>query len=273
MRFNLIAPALTVALVPMVAAAQAQTKNDNWSGTIGLMTVAMPSYLGSNQYRVKALPLLQMEYRNRAYFGGSTGGTGAGVGYYIVRNSAVTVSTEIAGSPDRLERHGDGLAGMGKRSSGTFAGSNVSYQVGSLTAGAGVQVGLGKDEGSTASLALSTKHYYAQKWMLGLSTGATFANRQNMEYEFGVSSEQATRRQALIQGGDSRLDWTDAGSYDPGNGLKQATASVSLGYLMRKNVTAMAFANGSRLGSQASDSPLARQRNSIVGGVGMAYGF
>jgi outer membrane scaffolding protein for murein synthesis (MipA/OmpV family) len=273
MRTTLIGPALTVAFVPMVAAAQAQMKTDNWSGNIGISTVALPSYAGSNQYRVKAFPILSLEYKQRAYLGGAMGGTGAGAGVYVIRNPTFTWSTEISGAPERFERYGDGLAGMGRRGAATYAGSNVSFQLGAVTAGAGVQLGLGNDEGSTASLALSTKHNYGHRWMLGLSTGATFANSESMAYDFGVSPEQAARRQALIAAGDSRLDWRDAGSYDPGSGLKQAQASLSLGYLMREHVTALAFANVSRLGSEAADSPLARNRNAIVGGLGIAYGF
>ena len=276
MRSTLIAPALTVALVPVVAAAQVQqvhTKADNWAGTIGISTVALPSYVGSNQYRVKAFPIFELEFKQRAYLGGAMGGTGAGAGVYVIRNPTFTWSTEISGAPERFERYGDGLAGMGRRGAATYAGSNVSYQLGSVTAGAGVQLGLGSEEGSTASLALSTKHHYGNRWMLGLSTGATFANSQNMAYDFAVSPEQAARRQALINSGDSRLDWRDAGSYDPGRGLKQAQASISLGYVLRDRTTALMFANGSRLGSEAADSPLTRNRNAIVGGVGIAYGF
>ena len=273
MRINLIAPALTIAIVPTMAVAQTQANNDSWAGNIGIATVAMPTYMGSNQYRVRAVPILSLEYKNRAFLGGAMGGTGAGAGVYLVRSSNLMWTTQITGSPERFERHGDGLAGMGRRGAATFAASDMSYTSGSITAGANVQVGLGSDEGSTASVSLSSKHVYARRWILGASTGATFANSTNMAYDFGVTPAQAGKRLSLIQAGDSRLDWRDVGSYDPGRGLKQATASLSLGYQLREKVTTMAFVNGTRLGREAADSPLARNRNAIVGGVGMAYGF
>src|SRR5690349_2180249 len=87
MRFNLIAPALTTLLVPTIVAAQTRAANDTWAGNIGLATVAMPTYLGSNQYRVRALPILSLEFKQRAFLGGAMGGTGAGAGVYLVRNS------------------------------------------------------------------------------------------------------------------------------------------------------------------------------------------
>ena len=275
MRFNLIAPALTVALVPVVAAAQApvHANTDWWAGTVGLATVAMPTYMGSNQYRVRAVPIISLEFKDRAFLGAASNGIGAGAGVYLVRRSNLMVTTEITGSPERVERHGDGLAGMGRRGGATFAQSDVSYTSGSITAGTSVAVGLGRDEGSTASLSLSSKHVYGRRWILGASTGATFATSTNMAYDFGITPEQAATRRGLIQSGDSRLDWRDAGSYDPGRGLKQATASLSLGYQLRDKVTTMAFVNGTRLGREAADSPLARNRNALVGGIGMAYGF
>ena len=275
MRINLIAPALTIALVPAMAAAQTQPRanNDAWAGTIGLATVAMPTYMGSNQYKVVAVPLISLEFKERAFLGAASNGIGAGAGVYLVRRSNLMVTTEVTGSPERIERHGNGLAGMGRRSGATFSQSDVSYTSGSITAGASVALGLGNDEGSTASLSLSSKHVYGKRWIVGASTGATFANSANMAYDFGITPEQASKRQTLIQSGDSRLDWRDAGSYDPGRGLKQATASMSLGYQLREKVTTMAFINGTRLGREAADSPLARNRNAIVGGIGMAYGF
>lgn len=273
MRINLIAPALAVGLVPAMVAAQTQASNDVWAGNIGVATVAMPTYIGSNQYRVRAVPMLSLEYKNRAFLGGAMGGTGAGAGVYLVRSSNLMWTTQVTGAAQRFERYGDGLAGMGRRGAATFAASDVSVTSGAITAGANVQVGLGSEEGSTASLSLSSKHIYARRWILGASTGATFANSTNMAYDFGITPEQAGKRLALIQSGDSRLNWRDAGAYDPGRGLKQATASLSLGYQLRDKVTTMAFVNGTRLGREAADSPLARNRNALVGGVGMAYGF
>ena len=272
MRFTTIFSAITV-LAPAMAHAQTQANNDIWSGNIGMSTAVMPTYLGSNRYIVRAFPILSLEYKNRAYLGGSVAGTGAGAGVYLVRNSAFSWATEISGAPERLESKGDGLAGMGKRGAATYAATSVSYNLGAITTGAAVAIGLGSDEGSTGSINASTKKVFGSRWIAGLSTGATFANSENMAYDFGVSPEQATRRQGLIDAGDSRLSLSDAGAHDPKAGLKQMQVSTSLGYLLSDRTTAMFFASGTRLGQQAADSPLTRQRNGVVAGMGIAYGF
>jgi len=270
MRATLILPAIILA--PVVASAQTKTDTRSWSGSIGISTVALPTYMGSNRYRVKAFPIFALEFNERFYIGGAQGGTGAGAGGYLVRNSAFTWAAEISGAPEREESYGDGLAGMGRRGAATFLGNNISYSLGPVTAGARVALGLG-DEGSTAAVNLETKHRYGRRWMAGVSTGATVANSRNMNYDFGVSTDQAIRRQALIDEGDSRLYGHDGRTYAPKGGLKHMQATGSLGFLLTHHTTLLAFASGSRLGHEAAESPLTRQRNGVVAGMGIAYGF
>ena len=274
MKFAALIPAAVVVLVPEIATAQnPQNQTKNWNSQIGVSTAVLPTYMGSNQYQVKVLPIFSLEIKERIYVGGAMGGTGAGTGVYLVRNPVFTLSTGITGAPVRKESYGDGLAGMGRRGAATYAQSNVSYQLGSVTAGAGVSIGLGHDEGSTAALNLATKHVIGRRFIVGLSTGATFANSENMVYDFGVSSDQAVRRQSLIAAGDSRLHADEGLAYAPKEGLKQAQVSTTLGYLINPRTTVIGFAMGSRLGTEASDSPLARQRNSLVAGLGLAFGI
>lgn len=272
MQRSMILPAILV-LAPALAAAQGGGNAKTWSSTIGVGTVAMPTYSGSNRYRVRAVPLLQLEFKDRAYLGASTGGTGGGVGFYMIRRSSLSWSAELSTAGKRRESFGDGLAGMGTRDGGNFVGNNVSYRVGSLTAGAGVAIGLGKNEGATGSVNAESRHRIGNRWIAGVSTGATFANSDNMTFDFGVNAVQANRRQALIAAGDSRLSVSDGGMYAPKGGLKQAQVGTSLGFLISARTTAMAFASGTRLGREAADSPLTRKRNGIVAGLGIAYGI
>ena len=123
------------------------------------------------------------------------------------------------------------------------------------------------------SVNAATQHHMGNRWIAGVSTGATFANKDNMAFDFGINSTQAGRRQALIAAGDSRLYANDGRTYSPKGGLKQAQVSTSLGFLISGRTTAMAFASGTRLGSEAANSPLTRKRNGVVAGLGIAYGI
>ena len=272
MQRSIIFPAVLL-LTPAIATAQQGNQPKNWSSSIGIGTVAMPTYTGSNRYRVRPVPLLQLEFKERVYVGSSTGGVGGGMGVYLIRGSSLTWSTELSTAGKRRESFGDGLAGMGTRNAGTFVGNNVSYRAGMFTAAANVAIGLGKDEGSTGSVVLDSKHVFGRRWIASVSSGATFADKDNMAFDFGISSRQAGRRQALIAAGDSRLSAGDGSIYAPKGGLKQAQVGTSLGFLITNRATAMAFGSGTRLGREAAASPLTRKRNGVTAGLGIVYGI
>src|SRR6187551_1035159 len=121
MQRSIIFPAVLL-LAPAIATAQQGNQPKNWSSSIGIGTVAMPTYTGSNRYRVRPVPLLQLEFKERVYVGSSTGGVGGGMGVYLIRGSSLTWSTELSTAGKRRESFGDGLAGMGTRNAGTFVG-------------------------------------------------------------------------------------------------------------------------------------------------------
>jgi MipA family protein len=275
MRFPTILPAVLLS-VPVLAGAQAEnpttTSTKPWTANLGIAAVAMPGYSGSNRYRIRPSPIIQVEYKERAYFGSSVSGVGGGVGVYMVRTPTLAWAAEVSSAGRRRESYGDGLAGMGTRSGGTMVGTNASYRVRSTTLGVAASAGL-KDEGVTATVNLDTKRRMGRRMIASFATGATFSDHESMAFDFGVSPVQAIRRQALIASGDSRLSPTEGGIYAPKGGLKQAQVSTSLGYMLTKRTSAMAFVTGTRLGSEAAASPLTRQRNGLMGGLGMAFGI
>ena len=245
----------------------------SWTGLVGVGVGAMPKYVGSDEYRVLPLPIVQLEYRGRFYLGGSQSGTGAGIGAYVVRTPSLSVDVGLSGSESRPESRGDALAGMGKRSASSFASAGAAYRRGIVMATAGLSVGLGKDEGSIGTLGLGSELPIARRWIAGVSTGVSFADARNMAFDFGVTNAQSAARQALHDAGDPRLDGIDVAAYSPDAGLKEARGAASLAYLLTDRSRVMLFAQGTRLSSEAARSPLVRSRTGVVSGVALAYGF
>lgn len=242
------------------------------SGAVGIGLIAFPKYTGSDEYRVLPVPIVQLEYRGR-YFLGSQTDIGGAVGAYIVRSPSFTWQVGLDGGQSRPESRGDALAGMGRRSASAFGTTGVSYRVGFLAASAGVSLGLGADDGSYGSLSLSTQRRLGARWEGRLATGANFADRRNMAFEFGVTEDQATRRRALIAAGDPRLHGVEGGSYTPAAGLKDARVMGMLSYAMTPRTRAMLFARATHLSDEAARSPLVRERDGVASGVMLAYGF
>src|SRR5829696_9747208 len=96
-----------VVAIAAASSAQAQAPcadcQRSFTGTIGLGVVALPSYSGSDEYRVLPMPVVQLEYKQRVFVGGSRLGTGAGIGAYLVRSSRFSWDVGIAGTEARPE--------------------------------------------------------------------------------------------------------------------------------------------------------------------------
>jgi len=245
----------------------------SFTGIVGVGVAALPRYVGSDEYRVLPVPVVQLEYRGRAYLGGSRGSMAPGIGAFLVRTPALTWDVGLSGEMARPESRGDALAGMGKRSAASFAATSVAYRLGVVTATAGMAVGLGNDAGTYGSVGVASELPLARRWVAGVSTGVTFADARNMAFDFGVTSEQSAARHALLAAGDTRLRGIDAGAYAPGAGLKDARGGASLAYLLTARSRVVLFAQGTRLSSEAARSPLVRARTGVVTGAALGYGF
>lgn len=90
-----------------------------------------------------------------------------------------------------------------------------------------------------------------------------------MQYHFGIDASQALRRHALIAANVPRLGAGDGGPHTADAGLKSVGLSGSLGYMLSNNWTVLEFLSVNRLGGGASQSPLVRQRVSLVTGAGL----
>jgi MipA family protein len=269
--------AALVASLAATASLHAQDATRSFTGAIGVGVVAMPKYPGSDEYRVLPMPVGQLEYKNRLFVGASKSGVGGGIGAYVVRSQSFVWDVTLSGAESRAEGRGDALAGMGKRSGASYAGSAVSYRAGSalgtVTASGGLSVGLGHDEGTYGTLGLAAERSFARRWTAGVSTGATIADARSMAFDFGVTGEQSATRHALIAAHDPRLAGIDGRAFAPGAGLRELRGGASVGYALSPRSRVLAFAQATRLGDEASRSPLVRQRTGVASGMAIAYGF
>ena len=269
-----VAALLTIATAGIAHAQDASTPaRPGVTGFVGAAVVALPRYTGSDEYRVIAVPIGQLEYKGRLYLGGSQGGVAPGVGAHIVRTPSLTWDVGLSGAGSRPESRGDALAGMGKRSAASFATTGVAYRLAVVQASAGVAVGLGKDEGSYGTFALGTELPIARRWVAGASTTAIFADARHMAFDFGVTGEQSAARRTLLDAGDPRLRGIDVAAYAPDAGLKETRTAGSLAYLLTPRSRLVLFAQSSTLSGEAGRSPLVRKRSGVMSGVAFGYGF
>lgn len=273
MRFHTVSRSLSAVALLSATAAVAQAQGRSWSGTVGTGAVAAPKYAGGEDYRTIPIPYIQLQYRDRITLGVLPSGLGAGIGANLVRSQSFTWDAALSGVGGRRERYGAALAGMGDQKGTGTAATSVAYSTGHLTTGASVAAGLAEGSGVTGTVNAGIQRQLFSRWLAGVSAAATFADADNMAYDFGVTDEQAARRRSLIGRNDARLRSGDDRAFRPGSGLKQTVSSASLGYALSDRTRLMAFAQTTWLSDEAARSSIVRDRTSTSGGAMIVYGF
>ena len=232
--------------------------------TLGAGVMTAPRYEGSDEYRVSPLPLASMEISDKVYLGFGSAGV------YLLREQGFTGKFGVALSGSRSGDRADALAGTDKRSIGAFSISTIGYHTGWIDAGITGARSLGQ-HGYSMRGDFGVTLPVTRRFSLGLAMNATFSDRRNMSFDFGVSRREAARRSELIARGDRRLRTGEDRAYRPGAGLRSIGLGRTIGLQIGHRWGLVGVAALSRLGSQAAGSPLVRSRNGAAGGVGITF--
>lgn len=258
-------------ITPAALAAQEAPPTSAWNVMVGGGALVLPRYPGSDEQRVFPFPMTQVTYRNRAYLGPSPTGTGVGLGAWVVRTARVGLAAEVGFLDGRPASRADALTGMEDRDVVATTSLSLGYSVKAFEAGLSVTQGLNDGAGLLAGARVAFNRPLGRRLIATAGLGAAFANTRQMRRDFAVSPEEANRRQALIDGGDTRLRADEGAAYSPDGGLRHVGASLSLMYLVSPRWALMGFGGVDRLGGEAAASPLVRRRAQVTGGIGLGY--
>jgi outer membrane scaffolding protein for murein synthesis (MipA/OmpV family) len=245
----------------------------HWRGSVGALGGSLASYYGGDARRTLAGPVLGLAYKERLLIGTTTnGGLGGGV-EMIVRQGIVGTSLGLTGVEARPEDRGDALAGMDDRSGAVFGTVGLVVRAGLARATATTAVGLRHNAGLLETLGLQVGGTVAPRLVATVGGAATFADRDNMAFDFGITDEQAARRRELIAAGDRRLRAGDTTTFSPKSGLKEMRGTVQLAYTIRGPWQAVGLVSVGSLSRDIADSPLARTRSAVTTAFGVTFGF
>jgi outer membrane scaffolding protein for murein synthesis (MipA/OmpV family) len=269
--------ALTTAFIATPAATmpaqQPSGQHGDWQGFVGLVGGSVGSYYGSDARRTLGAPLVGLVYKQRLLIGTTTsGGLGGGIEYLVTRG-ALQTSLGVSGVERRNEDRGDALAGMADRSGGVYGTAAVGLAVGPAAVTSSTAIGFTRDAGVMQTLGLQVGGTVMPRVVVNVGSAVTFANRNNMAFDFGVTDGQAARRRALIAAGDGRLRESDALRFTPEGGFKEMRETAQLAYQLRGAWRAVGVVSHGRLASAVTHSPLARKRDALTVAAGLAYSF
>lgn len=230
------------------AAAQGRPAAE-WSFSLGAGVMYAPDYEGSNDYKVTALPIVELSWRDRVRL--TTKG-GPGLIATAFKADGFQVDVGVRYNFGRDEDDNKALKGLGDLGGGAIGSVRLGYDIGPVGLGMEVARDIGGDrDGLTATL----KADYAVKLFNGrariaVTPHVTWADDAYMSSTFGITSAQAARSARHYN------------RFDAEGGFKDAGIAMTAGYIFTPAISGFGRVGYSRLLGDAADSPLVNREGS-----------
>jgi MipA family protein len=175
---------------------------------VGQGALSGPAYLGSNERKTRAVPLINARWRN-----GWFAGTG-GIGYRFDTGTPLSAGVRLTADLGRDEDDADALLGMGDIKARPEMGVFASYKLmPNLHVGSSLRYGSGNDrEGLLLDVSLRGGLQIVSPHRLVSGLALSFANTNAMQSAFGVEAEQS-----LLSG---------YALYNPGSSLRDVSMQL-----------------------------------------------
>ena len=247
-------------------AAQAAGTPDSktWDIRLGAGALVRPDYEGSNDYKVSALPLVDVNYRDTVFLHTTT----LGANVFTLRgpgpNDKLQFGPLLRYQFGRDADANDVLHGLGDIDAGFELGAFVNYRAGPWSAGltAFRDISDAYDGGMTVQLKGGYMYPIGPRLRLRTEISSTWADDNYTESFFGITALQA-RRSGLRQ-------------YQAEGGFKDVGLSFGLDYSLTDHWGLSGLLGFKRLLGDAADSPLVEDEGSadqFSAGLLLSYKF
>lgn len=248
------------ATTPAFAQAPAETRGD-WRVNLGAIGFATPSYEGSNSYKARALPIVDVEWRETVFLSAERG---LGANVVTLRDpggrGAFRAGPFVNYRFSRDQGDDDDLRGMGDVKDGVDLGAFASYDFGPLGLRVAGRRNVSHSElGGTIDLGLRYRVPVGGT-MIGVGPSATWADSDYMQSYFGVTAAQSAA--------------SGMRAYAPSSGFKDVGLSANAVHPLGGNWALTGLGGYKRLIGDAADSPLVKDRgtpNQFRVGLGITY--
>lgn len=222
--------------------------------TIGLGTAYAPRYEGSDDYKARALPLIN--YRNGRFFAGALGG----VGYNFASTPELEFGPVLSYRPGRDESDAVRLRGLGDIDASADLGAFVRWNLRPFFLHASVKKGISGDvKGTHARFGAGYALTLAPTDRLVFDASAEWSDAKEMQAWFGVTPAQALR--------------SGMPAYQADAGIRRYGVGVNWTHTFNAQWFSTVGVGLYRLGNQAANSPITVDRNQGVFSASIGYRF
>ena len=237
---------------------------EGWSVTLGVAPVFSPAWQGSRDMTLSLFPDLRVNYRDEIF-----ASIPDGVGWNVINRDGWKAGPlakirfgreeERGGSPFLITGGSDALLGLGDVDAAAELGGFAERLLGSWRGRVEIRRGFGGHEGLIAEGSVA---YQARtgRTIINVGPRATVTSKAYIDTYFGVDAGQAQR--------------SGLRPYSPSGGLLSYGVSASAIRPMTRRSAITLFSGLDRLGAEAGDSPLVRERGRRMQfSLGLGYGF
>lgn len=214
-----------------------------------------PIYLGSDEYEVQTLPLIDIEWR-RAFFLS----TQRGLGVNIIRSRNTRAGPRLTWSAGRKSSSSTVLAGMSDLASSIEFGGFIQYFTGSWRLDADIRYGLNPTghNGVLAGFGAALGGRLSERSTLFVGGRFHWAGADYMIANFGVKSSEAVSGRP---------------SYVPTDGLRDIGGFASIVYTVTKQIYFTLDGRADIFMSSAADSPITKTTDQFYFGTMIGIRF
>ncbi len=227
----------------------------DWSVRIGALGIHKPAYEGSDDYELRAFPLIDVTVGETFFLHARTG-----AGVYIWNRNDCKIGLAVGYTFGREEDDSSDLRGLGDIDDGATANLLFEWAAGEVNLRARYEEQFtGHGTGFQVHLGLGHDLHVADKTILKSSIRTTYASSDYMEEYFGISPGQSTRSGLPV--------------YDAAGGFKSVGFHMMAIHRLDRHWGILAGAGYDRLVGDAGDSPVVKNENQYGISIGVSYMF
>ncbi|UTW59361.1 MipA/OmpV family protein [Kordiimonas sp. SCSIO 12603] len=231
---------------------------DNVNAKIGFGVGFTPDYIGSDNYALRAVPLLDIRYKDSWRLSGSK------LTFSPIRTKHFEAGPLLNLRFGRAEESNAFLEGLGDINTTFEVGGYVraKYKSGFLTAE--YRHGLGSGIKSNIQVTAGHGIYKSENFVALLSARVRWQDDQTAMTQFGITEQQA---QNSVKGFDT---------YQASSGIYDVTTNLIGSYTVNKSTRLVGLVSYGKIVGSASDSPLvadAGSSNQFIVGTGLVFSF
>lgn len=247
------------------SAAVAQTRPEppkgDWQVSAGAMAGYAPAYEGADKYKVMALPLVDVVWRERVFLS-----TMNGLGVWAFKHNGFSLGAALGyefGRKESLDR--SELDGLGNVDGAAQARLLAEYRTGPFRLDAVLARALGGSDGTTVRLGAGMAYPINDRLRLMPGVAAVWADDKYMDSYFGVTAAQSALSRARLGAAAGKSQ------FNPSAGFKNIDLSLMAMYSLTPNWSLRGGGGVRFLVGDAADSPISKRDTTPFANLGLAY--